>query len=63
MSEGFDDGKAKVNINTDELSKIIKKYKKLNKYKRSALFTVKTIDGTENVISSLINEAEEYSID
>jgi hypothetical protein len=63
MSEGFDDGKAKVNINTDELSKIIKKYKKLNKYKRSALFTVKTIDGTENVISSLIKEAEEYPID
>ena len=63
MSEGFNEGKAKVNINTDELSKIIKKYKKLNKYKRSALFTVKTIDGTENVISSLINEAEEYSID
>jgi hypothetical protein len=63
MSEGFDDGKAKVNINTDELSKIIKKYKKLNKYKRSAVFTVKTIDGTENVISSLIKEAEEYPID
>ena len=63
MSEGFDDGKAKVNINTDELSKIIKKYKKLNKYKRSAVFTVKTIDGTENVISSLLKEAEEYPID
>ena len=63
MSEGFDDGKAKVNINTDELSKIIKKYKKLNKYKRSAVFTVKTIDGSENVISSLIKEAEEYPID
>lgn len=63
MSEGFTDGKAKVNVNVDELSKILKKYKKLNKYRRSTLFTVKTIDGTENVISSLVKEAEENPID
>jgi len=63
MSEGFNDGKAKVNVNVDELAKILKKYKKLNKYKRSTLFTVKTIDGTETVISSLVKEAEENPID
>jgi len=63
MSEGFNDGKAKVNVNVDELAKILKKYKKLNKYKRSTLFTVKTIDGTETVMSSLVKEAEENPID
>jgi hypothetical protein len=63
MSEGFTDGKAKVNVNVDELTKIIKKYKKLNKYKKSNLFVVKTIDGTEDIISSLLKESEENPID
>jgi hypothetical protein len=65
MSTGFrsEKGKATVIINDDEVSKILKKYKKLNKYRKSSLFTVKTIDGTENIISSLIKEAEENPID
>ena len=42
MSEGFNDGKVKVNVNVDEIDIILKKYKKLNKYKKSALFAVKT---------------------
>jgi len=65
MSTGFgsEKGKATVIINDDEIGKILKKYKKLNKYRKSSLFTVKTIDGTENIISSLIKEAEENPID
>ena len=65
MSTGFrsEKGKATVIINDDEVGKILKKYKKLNKYRKSSLFTVKTIDGTENIISSLIKEAEENPID
>ncbi len=59
MSEGFNDGKVKVNVNVDEIDIILKKYKKLNKYKKSALFAVKTIDGTESIITSLIKEAHE----
>ena len=59
MSEGFNDGKVKVNVNVDEIDTILKKYKKLNKYKKSALFAVKTIDGTESIITSLIKEAQE----
>ena len=59
MSEGFNDGKVKVNVNVDEIDIILKKYKKLNKYKKSALFAVKTIDGNENIITSLIKEAQE----
>lgn len=59
MSEGFNDGKVKVNVNVDEIDIILKKYKKLNKYKKSALFAVKTIDGTESIITSLIKEAQE----
>ena len=33
MSEGFNDGKVKVNVNVDEIDIILKKYKKLNSYK------------------------------
>ena len=63
MSEGFNDGKVKVNVNVDEIDIILKKYKKLNKYKKSALFAVKTIDGTESIITSLIKEAQEDPVD
>jgi hypothetical protein len=59
MTEGFNNENPRVNVNKEELNKIIKQYKKLNKYRRSALFTVKTIDGTESVISSLVKEAED----
>ena len=64
MSAGFGidkakDGKATVIINDDEIGKILKKYKKLNKYRKSSLFAVQTMDGTENIISQLIKEAEE----
>ena len=64
MSAGFGidkakDGKATVIINDDEIGKILKKYKKMNKYRKSSLFAVQTMDGTDNIISQLIREAEE----
>ena len=64
MSAGFGadkvkNGKATVIINDDEIEKILKKYKKLNKYRKSSLFAVQTMEGTENIISQLIKEAEE----
>jgi hypothetical protein len=68
MSAGFGDekiksGEAKVIINDDEVSKLLKKYKKIKKYMKSPIFTVKTIDGTEELVSSLLKEAEENPID
>ena len=64
MSAGFGEGKNKkgkavVVINDDEISKILKQYKKLNKYRKSSIFAVQTMDGTENIISELIKEAKE----
>jgi hypothetical protein len=68
MSAGFGaekikGGEAKVIINDDEVSKLLKKYKKIKKYMKSPLYTVKTIDGTEELVSSLLREAEENPID
>jgi hypothetical protein len=63
MSEGFNSGKVKVTIDQDEVQKLLKEYKKIKKYMKSPLFTVKTMDGTEKVVSSLLKEAEENPID
>jgi hypothetical protein len=59
MSEGFNEGKIKININVNEIDTILKKYKKLNKYKKSFLFAVKTLNGTESIINNLIKEVQE----
>jgi hypothetical protein len=68
MSTGFGgeklkDGKAVVIINDNEVDKLLKKYKKIKKYMKSPLFTVKTMDGTENYVSQLIKEAEDNPLD
>jgi hypothetical protein len=57
MSNGFsNDKKIKVEIDTDEVSKLLKTYKKLKRYQKSSIFTVKTMDGNEEIISSLLEE-------
>jgi hypothetical protein len=63
MSEGFNNGNLNLSIDTDEVQKLLKKYKKIKKYMKSPLFAVKTIDGTERYVSQLIKEAEENPID
>lgn len=59
MSDGFGN-KIKVEISQDEVAKLLKKYKKIKKYMSSSLFTVKKMDGTERVVSELL---EEYNQD
>ena len=65
MSTGFDDtsNKNRIGIDFDYVDVILKQYKKIKKYKKSSLYTIKTMDGAETVISSLIKEAEENSLD
>ena len=58
MSEGFSEEKIDVAINKDEVRKLLKNYKKIKKYMRSPLFAVKTMDGTENVVSDLLKEID-----
>jgi hypothetical protein len=68
MSQGFKTeknkgGRATVVINDDEVAKLLKKYKKLNKYRKSSIFAIETMDGTENIISQLIKEYQENPMD
>ena len=59
MSEGFSEEQLEVAINKTEIKKLLKKYKKIKKYQRSPLFAIKTMDGTEEIISSLLEEVKE----
>lgn len=60
MSAGFENDKSrkkvKVSLNEQELDKLIKKYKGLKKYMKSSLYHVKVMDGTEEVVSELLEE-------
>ncbi len=58
MTVGFDN-KLKVEINTNEVDKLLKQYKKIKKYMKSSLYEVKKIDGTEKVVSELLKEYED----
>ena len=59
MSTGFGRQSVKVSVNTDEINKLIKKYKNAKKIMKSNLYQVQVMDGTETYISSLIEEAKE----
>lgn len=48
-----------VNINPDEMQKVVKKYKKLKKYMKSSLFEIKKLDGNEEIITKLVEGVEE----
>jgi len=50
---------AKITIDLDNIDIVLKQYKKIKKYKKSSLYAIKTMDGTEDIVSSLIKEAEE----
>ena len=50
---------AKITIDLENIDYVIKAYKKIKKYQKSSLFAIKTMDGTEEIVSSLIKEAEE----
>jgi hypothetical protein len=51
-----------INIDLDNIDTILKQYKKIKKYQKSNLYAIKSMDGTEEIVSSLIREAEENSL-
>lgn len=52
-----------VNIDPDEMKKVMKKYKKLKKYMKSPLFEIKKMDDNEKVISKLLKGVEDLADD
>lgn len=61
MSSGFgeENKKPRVTIYMDEVSKLTKKYKRLKKYMKSPMYEIKTLFGTEDIISDLLKELDD----
>ena len=59
MSNGFDINFEGIGMNPDEVQELVKKYKKIKKYQKSNLFAIKSMDGTEEVVSKMIEESRE----
>jgi cytochrome oxidase Cu insertion factor (SCO1/SenC/PrrC family) len=59
MAKGFDINFEGLEMDPDQVQALVKKYKKIKKYQKSNLFTIKTLDGTEDYISKMIEEARE----
>ena len=51
--EGLDMGQ-------EQVQALVRKYKKIKKYQKSNLFAVKTMDGTEDYVSKLIEEGQDF---
>ena len=60
MSSGFDVNFEGLDMGQEQVQTLVRKYKKVKKYQKSNLFAVKTMDGTEDYVSELIKEGEEY---
>ena len=50
------DRKLRSIINEDEVAKLIKKYKKLKKFKKSNIHAVNQLDGRKDIIQELMDE-------
>lgn len=61
MTKGFgkNDVKVEFEIPQEQIDVLLKKYKKIKKYQKSNLYQVMTMDGTERIVSEMIEEAKE----
>lgn len=60
MTKGFGkEFEVEFELPQEQIDQLLKKYKKINKYRKSSLFAVKTMDGTEDIVSKMIEEARE----
>ena len=62
MSNGFDISFEGIDMSPDDVQDLLKKYKKIKKYQKSNLFAIKSMDGTEDVVSKMIEEASEVDL-
>lgn len=49
-------GFAKAVINEKEMDKLIRRYKKIKKYMKSNFYEMKTLDGTEQIVTKLLED-------
>jgi hypothetical protein len=51
-----EDGKVKVELNTDHIAIIKQQYKKVKRYMRSSIYQIRVMDGTEKVVNELLDK-------
>ena len=59
MSKGFDINFEGLDMSQEDVQVLVKQYKKIKKYQKSSLFAVKSMDGTEDIVSKMVEEARE----
>lgn len=59
MSKGFDINFEGLDMSQEDVQVLVKQYKKIKKYQKSSLFAVKSMDGTEDIVSRMVEEARE----
>ena len=59
--KGFDIKLEGIDMGQEQVQALVKKYKKVKKYQKSNLFAVKTMDGTEDYVSKLIEEGKDFN--
>jgi len=59
MSKGFDIDFEGLDMSQESVQELVKKYKKIKKYQKSSLFALKSMDGTEDIVSRMVEEARE----
>ena len=62
MADGFDINFEGLDMNPDQVQELLKKYKKIKKYQKSNIFQIKSMDGTEDIVSKMIEEANETGL-
>lgn len=58
MSDGFIDN-VEFELPQEDIKRLLKSYKKIKKYQKSNLFAIKTMDGTETLIKSMLEDLEQ----
>lgn len=61
MKNGFSrsDIEVEFDVKEDDVKRLLKKYKKIKKYQKSAVHEAKVLSGQEDIVTELIKEAEE----
>ena len=60
--KGFDIDFEGLDMEPDQIQDLLKKYKKIKKYQKSNLFAIKSMGGTEEIVSKMIEEASEVDL-
>jgi len=62
MTKGFDIDNIDIEIPKQDLTRLVKKYKKLKKYQKSNLHTIEKLSGKNTIIDRLIEESENFDM-